>query len=647
MKCIIDFETRSEIDIWESGAWIYSTHPSTKILCYAFAIDDKPKVYLNDKDKLISLAKDPNVLFTAHNAFFERSIWKNIMVKRFNFPPIPLRRWRDTMAKACAYGLPQALVKAADALGIKQVKDMKGRQMMKRMSRPLISKSGEKYYDDDPRHYKILYDYCKQDVKVERELDNRLPDLSPKEQEIWFYDQLINGRGVKVDIPVVRKIIRLLDERTKVLNKELTRITGGKVTKGTQVQSMLNYLADTGCYMPNLQKGTVKDKIASGELTKTHIRVLRLRQQLGRTSTRKYEKLIHSTDDEGILRDCYVYHAATPGRWGGKLVQLQNLTYDKTGQIDPERTINDIATLDTPTLKMNYGERLTDVIAKCIRGVFIPSEGQEFYIVDYNAIEARVLMWLADEQIGLREFKISDAGKDEDIYVKMARRIYHNPHLTKKANKQERALGKQTILGSGYQMGGTKFCATCASNGIEIDEDKGQRIINLYRDTYKKVVNFWHDLERAMKSAYHHPGKIYSVRAIKYIYKKGNIYCALPSGRILTYIEPKLGTNKFGNENLSFMTEVNKQWVRRDTYGGLLAENCTQATARDIMAYSFPRLEQANFPIVMHTHDEIVSQRPIGENRINQMIDLMCKVEPWIKGCPIKAEGEICRRYKK
>jgi DNA polymerase len=645
-KVYLDFETRSEVSIWDVGAWIYSTHPSTRILCFAFAVDGG-KVYLNDEQKLRQLAENDNLLFVAHNAFFERVIWKNIMVKRFNYLPIQLRRWRDTMAKGCAFGLPLALNKAADALMIGQKKDMRARQIMKRMSKPLFNKKGEVYYDDDPGHYKILYEYCKQDVRVEREIDRIVPELSPKEQEIWFYDQLINERGVMVDIPAVKRIIEILSQKTKALNKELVQLTGGKVTKGTQVQSMLNYLADNGCYMPNLQKATVKAKIASKELADKHIRILRLRQQLGRTSTKKYEKLIHSTDDKGILRDCYIYHGANPGRWAGKLVQLQNLSYDKSGEIDPEKAINEITTLSVPMLEMAYSGRLVDVIAKCIRGVFIPPPGQEFYVVDYGAIEARVLMWLAGEKMGLREFKKADAGQDEDIYVKMARRIYGRPSLTKAKNQKERALGKSTILGSGYGMGGSKFCVVCEGNGIKIDEETGHKIIHLYRNTYKTIPLFWSKLEQAMLNAFNYKDKIYKVNNIYYVYKGHNIYCKLPSGRILTYIEPKLIDNRFGGKSLSFMAEVNSQWVRKDTFGGLLAENVTQATARDIMAYSFPSLERNGFPIVMHTHDEIVSQQSIGKNRLDKMIELMCELEPWAKGCPIVAEGFTCKRYKK
>jgi len=265
--------------------------------------------------------------------------------------------------------------------------------------------------------------------------------------------------------------------------------------------------------------------------------------------------------------------------------------------------------------------------------------------VDYGAIEARVVMWLAGEERGLEEFNKSDRGLQEDIYVQMAQRIYNRHLLTKAKNPGERQLGKQAILGCGFGMGASKFRATCAGYGIIVSESEATRVVNLYRETYFNVKNYWFNTERDMREAYDKPGTIVN----NWIYRKERnaMFYRLPSGRILTYLEPRLEENKFGNVGMTFMTEVTGQWVRRDTYGGLLVENIVQATARDIMAYSIPRLERAGFPILMQVHDELVSERPMGENRIDEMIDIMCKVPDWATGCPIVAEGFTTQRYKK
>ena len=919
MRCHLDFETRSEIDIWKSGAWIYAAHPSTSIQCVAYAVDNGPVELIDQDDlqvgrfdELMALANNPEVLFVAHNAYFERSIWKNIM-EPMGFPPVNVRRFRCTQAKALAYGLPKGLEKSANALGAEQRKDKTGRQIMLRMCKPLPNKKGEIIYDEDPKNYETLYEYCRQDVRVERDLDTALPDLSDAEQEIWFYDQLINTRGVQVDMPTVKKFINILEAKTNSLNKELVALTAGAITKGTQVASMLKFLNAGGAAMTSLNKQSVADAIKEGLLTKDQIQILRLRQQLGKSSLAKYAKLVAAVDDQGVLRDSYVYHGASTGRWGGKLVQLQNLPKNKA-EVDTDVAINNLVTYGYPAVEMIYPGNLMEVLSSCIRGMFIPVPGKEMYVVDYGAIEARVVMWLSGEAQGLKEFEATDRGTDEDIYVKMAQRIYNNSNLTKANNPGERQLGKQAILGCiaegsmvysdtgfipieklnqeqrlwdgerwvnfqervktgwksviqiedlwltpdhilltkegwqtageivlkgdmerltlgpylgdgrllglnikkvrnamslcavnavlkkveesinsgeakqmladnvtrvlqenvedaevdtlilslihvygkngvsagtilnegvltqitrttkgmvleafqwasnpveyswnillnlitgtngaipsielimpkgtpleilgllhkgrtistkemvcydivgaetqsfqvgdfiahncGYGMGAPKFQATCAGYGIQISEPDAKRIVDLYRSTYFNVKNYWTDMERTVLNAYQNPGKPQDLGNVRWIYIKEReaVFCKLPSGRILTYLEPEMVENKFGGMSLSFMTEVTSQWVRRDTYGGLLVENITQAVARDIMAYRMPDLEAAGFPTLMHTHDEIVSERASGEAKLQEMIDIMCEVPSWAVECPIVAEGFLCQRYKK
>ncbi len=651
IRLYLDFETRSKIDIWSSGGWVYAADPSTSILCAAHAIDNE-RVGLTTKDQILfrqlalltDYARNPNVLFISHNAFFERAIWINIMVKQYGMPHIPITRWRCTAAKACSYGLPKSLEKSTDALGIANRKSKEGRQIMLRMCKPL--REGTNLYDDTQASYEALYKYCIQDVEVERELDQTLPDLSSKEQEIWNYDQVINTRGVRVGIPTVHKFINILSAKTKQLNAELVSLTSGKVTKGTQVQSMLAFLNEEGAGMTSLDKQAVTEAIVAKRLTPKQIQILRLRQQLGKSSLAKYGKLISATAGDGVLRDCFTYHAASTGRWGGKLVQLQNLP---RGKIDTDKAIKDILTIGYPGIEMVYPGKIMDVLSACIRGVFVPSAGKELYVVDYGAIEARVVMWLAGEDLGLREFKATDVGTDEDIYVKMAQRIHNNPTLTKKNNPGDRQLGKQAILGCGYGMGGKKFKIVCAGYNIIISEDEAQRIVTLYRSTYYHIRNYWYDMERTMLDAFNTPGTPQTIGAVRWIYqpKRDAMYCQLPSKRILTYLRPKMVENKFHNLGMSFKTEVMGQWVRRDVFGGLLVENVVQATARDLMAYSIPRLEKAGFPILMHNHDEIVSERLIGENKLQEMIALMCILPEWATGCPVVAEGFTGQRYKK
>ena len=227
--------------------------------------------------------------------------------------------------------------------------------------------------------------------------------------------------------------------------------------------------------------------------------------------------------------------------------------------------------------------------------------------------------------------------------------IYNDENLTKKENRPDRQLGKQGSGGGGFGMGGQKFRITCGGYGISITEQEATRIVNLYRTTYLQVKKFWYAMNNSAMMAFNHPSMKVSCGKIKWIYLKDRdyLFCGLPSGRNLAYQSPRLGANRFGETGLSFMTEIQHQWCRKETYGGHLVENATQAVARDIMAYSMPRLERAGFPTLMHTHDEIVAERPLGENRISEMVEIMCELPEWAVGCPIVAEGFTCNRYRK
>ncbi len=654
----IDFESRSAVDIWEVGAWEYSVHPSTEIQCLCYAVDGGPVVLISKEDvgnpknlmtALEVLANNYEVQFRAHNAYFEQVMWQNIMVKRYGFPEIPTHRWVCTAAKARAMGLPGKLEKAAAAIRLPFQKDIKGKQIMLKMCKPRKPKKGESkdelLWHEDPEEYQILYEYCKQDVEVERALDHKLPDLIPQEQRVWEIDQLINMRGLCVDIPAAKTMVELVNWKKYQYNEELSKITGGKVTAGTQRDSMLTYLKEVGVNLPDLTKDTVHKAISSGTLSGVPLRVLQLRSEVAKSSVKKYERMVEAGQSDGKLRDILNYHGASTGRWSGQLVQLQNLP---RGTIkDTDSAIDIITQHGWPHCEMVY-PKLMETISSCIRGMLIPRPGHDMLVVDYAAIEARVVMWLANCGLGLEEFETNDRGEDVDIYVKMARRIYNDNTLTK-SNKSHRQLGKQAILGCGYGMGGPKFRGTCAGYGMDISEYDGQRIVNLYRETYPAIKNFWNACNQATIDAVRDPAHSHPVGQISFWYDKASdfLFCYLPSGRRLAYYEPRIGPNRFDQPGISYMNEINSQWVRKESYGGLLVENATQAVARDLMAYSFAELERQGYPILMHTHDEIVCEVPEGQQDINEMINIMCKEPKWAAGLPIKAEGFRTKRYKK
>lgn len=640
-RVYIDFESRSQCDIWASGAWVYSQHPTTEILCLCWAEDNGPVHAVNMHQPtqgdvvglavLQGLAKE-GAEFHAHNAFFERAIWLNILTNLHNIENIPLRQWRCTAAKASAHALPKSLEKAAQALECKHQKDMSGSKMMKY----LASSTGP--IDSDKLNR--LIEYCKNDVEVEREIDQKLPDLDAREQRIWFLDQYINDTGVAIDRLACGVAVDCIEKETSRLTKTLHEISGGEIQSGTQTAAIRRFLEAKGLSLPDLTKKTVSEAVAGAE--EDVKKILRLRQQLSLTSNAKYSAFLSCGSDDGRVRDTLVYHGASTGRWTGKIVQLQNLTKPSQENFDNQGPIEILKNGGYDAMSLFYGDDTLNVLSSSIRGMLVPTEGWDMFITDFAAIEARVVMWLAGEEKGLEIFHRADKGdKDADIYVHMARSIFNKPGLTK-ANKAERQVGKQAVLGCGFGMGPTKFQATCEKYGIPCTEQLAERSVFGYRNTFARVKTFWYDLELGCKRAIQgYPNQVGKVVC----YVDGDfLRIKLPSGRTLAYHHPRVEGDK-----ISFMAAdpVTKRYVPETIWGGTLVENVTQAVARDIMADSMLQAATQGFRILFTVHDELVLEAPSGTKSEVEVLKIVRTVPSWATGCPINAECEKTERYKK
>jgi len=639
-KVYMDFESRSQANIWDTGAWVYAEHPSTEILCLCYAVDDGPVYtltrehlrqpkYLTHLNNLIKTGAE----FHAHNAYFERVIWLHKMLTQYSVLPIPLKQWWCTAAKCSAHALPRSLEHAAIALGCKNLKDKTGTQIMRFIARSTGVVEQSKL--------NRLYEYCVKDVEAEREIDQKLPDLPDREQRIWLLDQVINDRGVCVDLDAVNKASVIIKEEVNELTTELQKLSGGEIDKGTQTAVIKRYLEKQGCKLPNLQKENVVDALKNSDPKNT--RILQLRQQLSRTSNAKYQAMLTTAAKDGRIRDILIYHGASTGRWTGKLVQLQNLPRLTDLSIDPNTAIEVFKNGGRASLGMLYNDLLS-VMSGCIRGMFVPTPGYEMFTSDYAAIEARVVMWLAGEETGLKMFRAQDLDPTmPDIYVHMARDIYGNLELTKK-NKQERQLGKQTVLACGFGMGINKFIQTCQTYHIEVDDRLAERAVYTYRKMFKKVVNFWYAMERcAIKCVLtKQPQRVGKITW----YMEGEfLKLWLPAGRALAYHHPRVDADN----KLSFMAVngTTNRYVPEDTWGGKLVENATQAVARDIMADSMLHMASAGFQILFTVHDELVVEALMGSRTEEDILKIQRVVPKWATGCPINAECEKIRRYKK
>ena len=703
LKVTIDFETRSVADIKEVGAWAYSEHPTTEVLCLAVRPENAPAgLWVNPKffrlemvdmlypayctddfTPLLGVIFQADII-EAHNADFERAIWVNVMGPRFGWEIPRLEKWRCSAAKASAHALPRSLDGAGRALGLDIRKDAEGHRLMLKMCKPRKPRKGEPdglYWHESTEEMARLFRYCIQDVRAEEELSNALEDLSEKEQEIWFMDRRMNERGIAVDVNSALKMTVFLGRVEKELMKETVDISGGRVNSVKQVAALAEY-----CGIENAKVDTVAAALDGDSLSPDARRLLEIRQTLGRASAAKYNKILDRACKDGRLRGELIYHGAGPGRWTGNGVQLQNLPRASVGEREAEFIVYLLDRFEFDWLETYFGDP-TQTAKRMLRSMFRAADGRELIWADYAQIEARVLFWLADEQSGLDLFR-----KGLDPYCDMASGIYER-EITK-ADKTERQVGKTAVLGLGYGMGSKKFVATCKANaGVEIDRKFSRKVVKAYRTRFSKVPEYWYANERCAIAAVK-TGDEYPCGKATWKMKDKFLQCVLPSGRKLSYYDPQIDvmpswiypavddegkntsvmvidTNKARGKRaayekakeeelriigepierekslLSYMGVVKGKWVRESTYGGKLTENIDQATARDIMAEAMVRAEERGYPPVLSVHDEVITEPVKGIGSVEELEKILVEAPTWAAGLPIAAEGMSAERYRK
>ena len=551
----IDFETRSACDLRKAGAWRYSRDESTEILCFAYKIDEGPiKIWspffqdFEPRPGQIPLdlleAIGTGATLHAWNSFFEFSIWNNVLTRFKGFMVLPLSRFLDTAAKAGALALPRALEGSASALGLPVEKDMAGRRLMLKMSKPRKARKGEGVkkgavlYHEDPKDFLRLFEYCKKDVEVESAVALRLDKLpwNSDERELWLLDQNINYRGVPIDKTMAQKAYDFLGRYEVELTSEIKELTGGAVSTANQRARILKWLEGRGVFLEGLTKDDVALALEDDTLDDVSRRVLKIRQLLGKTSTKKLESMLLCLDPKDArVRGTLLYHAATTGRWAGRLIQPQNFP---RGSLKEEGVLQAFKHLNRggyANFKACYPD-LLDAISSMLRGFIKAPQGREFISADFSSIESRALFWLAGEEEGLKVYRTH--GK---IYEDMAATIYNKGIDDIKKGSFERQLGKQAILGAGYGMGSQKFQVTCEGYGMDVTPDLAKFTISAFRAKFSDVVKLWHELEAAAVSAVKNPGRPF--KAGKYITLKvarGFLWARLPSGRLLAFFKPRL-----------------------------------------------------------------------------------------------------------
>jgi DNA polymerase len=680
----IDFETRSQIELKKAGLHNYATDPSTGVHCLSYGSDpEHVKTWAEGEPFPEDLTRHiaAGGIVTAWNAAFELAIWNLCCVRKYGWKPLPVSQVRCSMVRAYAMALPGALDDAAPALGVDQRKDSAGHRIMLQLSKP--KKDGSMWRrEDDLDKFLVLYAYNAQDVRTELSCLDRLMELSPSEIALWELDHKINNRGVLCDLVSVEKAITIIQSEQKRLNGEMLKATGGVVGSCTEVQMLGKWIKSQGVEMEGLAKADVLNALAGIKednielegftLTSTEEislppavrRALELRQEAAKSSTAKLIAMREKSSADGRLRNMHQFHAASTGRWAGRGVQVQNLSRAREG-IKQEDIDAMFLMLDNKEMfDLFYGPSMA-AVSDCIRGMLIAGEGNELVACDFSAIEARVLAWSAGQESVLEIFR--GHGK---IYEHAAAGIYHVP--LEEVTKDQRLRGKIAILALGYQAGLGAFQTMAKNYGVKVPDDEAEAIKRAWRVANQKIVQYWYALEEAVLGAMKN-GNVTSAgargREVKFRKAGSFLWALLPSGRALCYPYPELRmvTTPWGEEKeqLTFMTVIDQtqkkkaktlpdpsargKWQRTSTYGGSLAENMTQAIARDLLADAMVAIEAEGIEIVAHVHDEVVAEvkQFRAQYALERMVALMSEAPAWAEGLPLAAEGFHGRRYRK
>ena len=654
----IDLETYSSIPIAKAGAQKYIESPDFEILLFAYSLDGAPVKCVDFAcgetlpPGIAAAISSPEYIKHAYNAAFEWGCLSKYIGRQ-----LPPEQWRCTMVHGLYAGYTAGLDATGRALGLAEDKRKlnTGKALIRYFCipcKPSKVNGGRtrNYPHHDPERWKLFKEYCCQDVVTEMEIERRLssvpvPDFVQKE---WETDLTINARGVMVDMELVEGALELGTAVREGLMREAMQISG--LDNPNSVGQLSKWLEEeTGEEVSDLQKETVVKMLERDDNSPQVKRMLEIRQELGKTSVKKYDAIETAICPEGRLHGLLQFYGANrTGRWAGRLVQVHNLPRTYTEPLELARELVKGRKLNA--LRAVYGS-IPDTLSQLIRTAFIASPGNVLIDADFSAIEARVISWLADEEWRLEVFRTH--GK---IYEASASQMFGVPiELIKKGNPEYalRQKGKVAELALGYQ-GNTGALIKMGALDMGIPEEDLPDIVARWREANSRITDLWYKMDAAAVQVIGQGGsvgvnKIVLAREFNYQQGADCMTIILPSGRKLYYVQPQIDQNQWGKSSISFMgmDQTTKKWKRIETYGGMLVENCVQAIARDCLAQAIEHLEAAGLPVVFHVHDEVVIDCPPSAATLENVVQIMNSPIPWAPGLPLGADGWVGKFFKK
>ena len=652
----IDIETKSSVDIGKAGAYKYAQSPDFGILLFAYSLDDSPVrvIDLACGEKIpetIRLAlMDPAVTKHAYNAAFE---W--YCLNRAGYQT-PLEQWKCTMAHGLYCGYTAGLDATGKAIGLPQEKQKlaTGKALIKYFCTPCkaTKANGGRTWnlpEHAPEKWEMFKEYCGQDVVTEKAILRRLEmfPMPEEEERLWQMDVRMNAYGVRVDTGLIGGALSIHERSTEELIRKAASITG--LSNPNSTAQLLGWLRGQGTELPGLRKETVSETLDNPENLPEEVKtVLEIRQQLGKTSIKKYEAMKAACCTDERVRGLTQYYGANrTGRWAGRMVQMQNLPRNYLKTLDYARKL--VKAGNYEGVKALYGN-VPDTLSQLIRTAFIPSEGHKFVVADFSAIEARVIAWLAGEQWVNEVFathgKIYEATASQMFGVPVEKIVKGNPEYSL------RQKGKVATLALGYQ-GGVNSLISMGALGMGLTEEELPEIVDRWRQANPRIVDLWYQvgnaalavMESAQPQAVH--GLVFALEG-DLLYGQSFLTVRLPSGRKLFYPKPFLKENQFGRPAVHYYTvgQQTRKWEVASTYGGKMVENIVQAIARDCLAETLKQIDARGLQVVFHVHDEVIIDAPM-ETTVEEICGLMAEPIPWAPGLILRGAGFESSYYMK